>query len=71
LEKDVDLPPIFRVGIEYSLSEQLLLRTGVHSQPLRMSFGVGIRKTWFGFDYAYGQNSALGRTHHLALGLKF
>lgn len=71
LEKDVDLPAVFKLGIEYALSEWILLRTGVNSQPSRLSFGIGIRKSKFGFDYAYGQNSALGRTHHFSLGLKF
>lgn len=71
LEKDVDLPAVFKLGIEYALSEWILLRTGVNSHPSRLSFGLGIRKSKFGFDYAYGQNSALGRTHHFSLGLKF
>jgi hypothetical protein len=71
LEKDVDLPAIFKLGIEYTLAEWILLRTGINSHPSRLSFGLGIRKHRFGFDYAYGQNSALGRTHHFSLGLKF
>ena len=70
VEKDIDLDPIAKVGIEYSIRDWLLLRTGVNSNPGRLSFGLGLRKDRFGFDYAYGQNSALGRTHHVSLGLK-
>ncbi|GAA0881194.1 hypothetical protein GCM10009119_41640 [Algoriphagus jejuensis] len=70
LEKDVELDPIFKVGIEYELREWIILRTGVNSNPSRLSFGLGIRKNRFGFDYAYGQNSSLGRTHHVSLVLK-
>jgi hypothetical protein len=70
LEKDVDLPPVFKTGIEYALSREIYLRTGVNSHPVRMSFGLGVRKNAFGFDYAYGQNTALGRTHHFSLGFK-
>ena len=71
VEKDVALPAIFKLGFEYTLSEWIFLRTGINSNPSRLSFGLGIRKKRFGFDYAYGQNSALGRTHHFSLGLKF
>ncbi|MBC6368584.1 hypothetical protein [Algoriphagus sp. AK58] len=70
LEKDVDLPPVFKLGLEYRLAEWILLRTGINSNPSRVSFGLGIRKDLFGLDYAYGQNSALGRTHHFSLSLK-
>ena len=67
LEKDIELDPIFRAGIEYHLNEWIYLRTGISSNPARLSFGLGLRKDRFGFDYAYGQNTALGRTHHLSL----
>jgi len=71
LEKDVDLPPVFKAGIEYSLSERLYLRTGVNSHPTRLSFGLGLRQKHFHFDYGYGQNTALGRTHHFSIGFQF
>lgn len=70
LEKDVDLPAVFKTGLEYQLAEWIFLRTGISSHPSRVSFGMGLRKERFGFDYAYGQNSALGRTHHFSLVLK-
>lgn len=70
IEKDIELDPVFKAGIEYPLREWIFLRTGISSNPSRLSFGLGLRKAQFGFDYAYGQNSALGRTHHLSLVLK-
>jgi hypothetical protein len=70
LEKDIELAPVFKAGIEYELNQWILLRTGISSNPARLSFGLGLRKDRFGFDYAYGQNTALGRTHHLSLVLK-
>lgn len=71
IEKDIELDPILRAGIEYQLNQWIFLRTGISSNPARISFGLGLRKDQFGFDYAYGQNTALGRTHHLSLVLKF
>lgn len=70
IEKDIELDPVFKAGIEYQLREWLFLRTGISSNPSRLSFGLGLRKEQFGFDYAYGQNTLLGRTHHLSLVLK-
>lgn len=70
IEKDIELDPIFRAGIEYQLNPYILLRTGISSNPARVSFGLGLRKDRFGFDYAYGQNTALGRTHHVSLVMK-
>ena len=70
IEKDIELEPVFKAGIEYQLREWLFLRTGISSNPSRLSFGLGLRKEQFGFDYAYGQNTSLGRTHHLSLVLK-
>lgn len=70
IEKDIERDPIFRAGIEYRLNDVIFLRSGVSSNPSRLSFGLGLRKDLFGFDYAYGQNTALGRTHHLSLVMK-
>lgn len=70
IEKDIELDPVFKAGIEYQLREWIVLRTGISSNPSRLSFGLGIKKEQFGFDYAYGQNTSLGRTHHLSLVLK-
>ena len=70
IEKDILLKPVFKAGIEYKLQDWIFLRTGISSNPARISFGLGLKKDQFGFDYTYGQNTALGRTHHLSLGIK-
>jgi hypothetical protein len=70
VEKDIELNPFFKAGMEYQLQKWLTLRTGISTNPARLSFGMGLRKDRFGFDYAYGQNTALGRTHHLSMALK-
>jgi hypothetical protein len=70
LEKDLDHPPIFKVGLQYSLEKWIILRTGIHSYPTALNFGLGLQKKKYGLDYGYGQNTALGRTHHLSVFLK-
>lgn len=70
VEKDIEIDPVLKAGIEYRLRDWIYLRTGISSNPSRLSFGLGMRKNQFGFDYAYGQNTSLGRTHHLSLVMK-
>ena len=70
LEKDLNHPPIFKLGLQYSLEKWIILRTGIHSYPTALNFGLGLQKKNYGLDYAYGQNTALGRTHHLSVFLK-
>ena len=71
VEKEADSPAMLKMAMEYIPSEWLTLRTGVSSIPARISFGFGIRKNQFGFDYAFGENTNLGPSHHLSLGLQF
>jgi hypothetical protein len=70
LEKELDNPPIFKFGLQYSLEKWIILRTGIHSYPTALNFGLGLQKNHYGLDYGYGQNTALGSTHHLSIFLK-
>jgi hypothetical protein len=71
LEKDLDHPPFFKLGLQYQLENWIFLRTGIHSIPNSLHFGLGLRKKKYGLDYALGQTTALGATHHLSLFLKY
>ena len=70
VEKEVQSPPIFKVGIQYQLERWIFLRTGLTSYPTALYFGIGMYTKKFGLDYALGQSSPLGNTHHLSLHLK-
>jgi hypothetical protein len=70
LEKDLYQPPLFKLGLNYQLENWIFLRTGIHSVPNSLHFGIGLRKKKYGIDYAVGQTTALGATHHLSLFLK-
>ena len=70
LEKELDHPPLFKLGLNYQLENWIFLRTGIHSAPNSLHFGLGLRKKKYGLDYALGQTTALGGTHHLSLYLK-
>jgi hypothetical protein len=66
-EKPLEGNPRARIGLEHSLKNWLYLRAGVSSHPTKLHFGLGIRRDWFGFDYALGQQTALGNSHHFSL----
>jgi hypothetical protein len=70
LEKDLDHLPLFKLGLQYQLENWIFLRTGIHSAPNSLHFGLGLRKKKYGLDYALGQTTSLGNTHHLSLFLK-
>ncbi|WP_086543286.1 PorV/PorQ family protein [Algoriphagus antarcticus] len=68
VEKDIQIKPIVKAGLEYALKDWIFLRTGINSNPSRLFFGMGLKSNQFSLDYAYGQNQALGSTNHLSLG---
>ncbi|WP_111612195.1 PorV/PorQ family protein [Algoriphagus yeomjeoni] len=71
VEKDIQIKPIVKAGIEYGIREWIFLRTGINSNPSRLFFGLGLRSKSMSLDYAFGQNQALGITNHLSLGFAF
>jgi len=71
VEKDIQIKPVVKAGLEYGIREWIFLRTGINSNPSRLFFGVGMKSNQFSFDYSYGQNQALGSTNHVSLGFSF
>ncbi|SHO59452.1 hypothetical protein [Algoriphagus zhangzhouensis] len=69
IEKDIQLEPITKLGISYSIQDWIILRSGINTQPSRLFFGLGILPGKISINYAYGQNSSLGSTHHLSFGM--
>lgn len=67
VEKDIQISPIYKFGLEYSLKDWLLLRTGINSNPTKVFFGLGLKQERFGIDFGFGQNNPLGTTSHLSL----
>ncbi|NVJ87052.1 MAG: hypothetical protein HWE15_12145 [Algoriphagus sp.] len=66
-EKDIQVDPILKIGLEYRLRDWTSLRTGINSNPSRLFAGLSIIQKKFSFDYAYGNTAPLGATHHLSL----
>ncbi len=67
LQKDLDNSARLKGALEYSLKKWITLRTGMVSNPANLFFGLQLKHGRVSGDYAFGQNTALGSTHHLSL----
>jgi hypothetical protein len=65
-EKEIILLPQFKMGIEYNLLNKLWARSGIHTHPSNLFFGMGFKPRRFHIDYALSQNYRLGYTHHFS-----
>lgn len=66
-EKDIVLPILYKVGLEYQIVKNFYLRTGITSKLTNVHFGIGFQAKQFIFDYAASSHSLLGFSHHLTL----
>ncbi len=63
MEKDLGFDADIKLGIEYFLIDILSLRTGVSTNPLRNTFGLGLKlKSGLMVDIAAGYHHVLGIT---------
>lgn len=67
VEKDIDLSPQFRAGIEYQPVEILYLRVGASSEPAVFNFGLGLKFEQFRFDLATAYHAVLGYSPQVSL----
>lgn len=68
---EVGYPVRIAFGQEFTLSEYLMLRAGIQTEPVRFSGGITISYSGFNIDYAIIQHSELPFTHQIALGYVF
>lgn len=67
LEKDLELPLIFKSGLEYGLADKFFLRFGVATNPMIFSFGFGYRLKPFNVDIAFTKHPVLGYSPIISL----
>lgn len=70
-EKEIVLPPQFKMGLEYNLLQKFWARSGIHTNPNNIFFGMGFKPRQFHIDYALSQNYRLGYTHHFSFNYLF
>lgn len=60
VQKDDELPMVFKGGLEWMLGEILYLRTGLANNPQLNTFGLGVKFSNFKFDASLAYVARLG-----------
>jgi hypothetical protein len=71
VEKDLDMKPTLKGGLEYNLHAKVALRTGVNVFPGAGYAGIGFKPTWFRLDYAFTFMSLIGTKHQASVAYQF
>lgn len=70
-EKDLELPAVFKAGVEYLPVEQFAIRVGVGTAPFHADFGLGLRLKFLHFDIAGSVHPVLGFSPKASLSYRF
>lgn len=70
-EKDLELPPVFKMGVEYFPADVFAIRVGVGTAPFHADFGVGLRLKFLHFDIAGSVHPVLGFSPKASLSYRF
>lgn len=71
LEKDLDNVPKFKSGVEYRVSKNLFLRTGLTARPEASSFGFGYYFNNINIDLSFSASTAPGMTSSASVYFEF
>lgn len=63
--------PVYRVGAEYGIRKFLFLRTGLSTNPLLNTFGLGLNVRKVQIDMAFSRHVTLGYSPYFSLGYTF
>ncbi|HEX8546849.1 MAG TPA: hypothetical protein VF691_07795, partial [Cytophagaceae bacterium] len=69
-EKNIQYKGIVKLGIEYTIVNRLMIRTGTTSQSFSPHFGAGFKSESFQLDYALISSSTLGFVHQISCSYK-
>ena len=70
-EKDLELPAVFKAGIEYLPADIFAIRIGVGTAPFHADFGFGLRLKFLHFDIAGSVHPILGFSPKASLAYRF
>ena len=63
VEKVLGYDAQYRMGLDYAISEWFNVRAGVSTYPSQLSFGFGVKQSFFKIDYAFVSHPVLSGTH--------
>jgi len=70
-EKDLELPAVFKAGVEYFPADVFAIRVGVGTAPFHADFGLGLRLKFLHFDIAGSIHPVLGFSPKASLSYRF
>ena len=70
-EKDLELPAVFKVGVEYFPAKKFAIRVGIGTQPFHADFGLGLKLKNVHFDIAGSVHPILGFSPKASLAYRF
>ncbi|MCF8464324.1 MAG: hypothetical protein K9G41_05765 [Flavobacteriales bacterium] len=70
-EKDLELPAVFKMGVEYFPADIFAIRVGIGTAPFHADFGLGLRLKFLHFDIAGSVHPVLGFSPKASLSYRF
>jgi hypothetical protein len=67
VEKDIQLKPIFKAGLEYHFVKPVYIRIGLLTNPAMFTFGLGFEFGQVKFDFASSYHLVLGYSPQVSL----
>lgn len=71
LEKDLDVDPTWKMGLEYAFHKKFSARTGYNLRPNTGFFGLGFKTKKLTIDYAVQYNVSMSFSHQASIGYQF
>lgn len=71
LEKDLDLDPTWKMGMEYTFHKKFSARTGYNLRPNTAFFGLGFKTKKLTLDYTVQHHIVLNVSHQATVGYQF
>lgn len=65
--REEDYPLQVHFGQKFTLSDNLILLTGIKNEPVRLSLGTEIKTDWFSFHYAIQNHQRLPLEHWIGV----
>jgi hypothetical protein len=67
VEKVMGFDAQYRMGLDYAINDWFNIRAGVSTYPSQLTFGFGVKQSFFKLDYAFISHPVLGGTHFFTL----
>ncbi len=71
VEKDMDFDPVFKMGLEYRIIEQIYVRGGISTNPGLYSFGFGLDFKKLKIDFSSSIHQTLGYSPQISMYYNF